>query len=433
MKRIVLIICVALCGTLPGFAQIERQERTINPDDTVRYLASTLVQNWFVTTQVSANWWQGSDRNPAGNYTSLNGPSLGGGVSLGKWITHNVAFRLAYDVNRANSYINGYHVNGEHYQFLYSDNNPADANGDANGYVATSFIYHNFHGDFMLSPIDLLQGYYNPDRFFTPVFYIGMGLACVSGKTSMIRSILGKNRNLEYSLDAGFLGLIKLNRYLDLSTNLMLSSQKYSIDSWYNEYGAQSNLDDRPRRTDLNYTCGIGLNWNVRSRVYQLPYNYSNEMKDLRDRIRRLEQELEDCLNAPRPVDTVTLTQFQFINSTDTVTTTEIVSFPFSIFFERDSYQLMSKRDLVNLREIARVAYEKGWKLRLRGSCDSATATPEYNQRLSENRCNKIKLELLEMGIPEDQMILVPVGGVHELDPTEYDRRVLIELVKELK
>ena len=114
-------------------------------------------------------------------------------------------------------------------------------------------------------------------------------------------------------------------------------------------------------------------------------------------------------------------------------TLTEIVSFPLSIFFHKDKYELMSGRDLVNLREIAEVAKAKGWKVRLRGSCDSATATPAYNQRLSENRCRKIQMLLMEMGVPEEQMILVPVGGVKELDPTEYDRRVLIELVKEIK
>ena len=429
MKRIVLIICVAICGTLQGYAQIERQERTTNPDDTLRYLSSTMSQNWFINAFTSANWWQGSDRNPAGNYTSLNGPTLGGGVSIGKWITHNVAFRLAYEVNKAHSYIDGYHTSLPNIQFLFKDNYPPDENG----YVVTTFVYHNFHGDFLLSPIDLLQGYYNPERPFTPIFFAGMGMACVSGKASMIQTVLGGSRNFEYSFEAGFIGLFKLNPYLDLSTNLMLSSQKYCIDSWYCEYGAHGTEEPRPRRTDLNYTWGLGLNWNIRSRIYELPYNYSNEMREQRARINRLEDELDECLKSPKPVDTVTLVQYVNQVQTDTVTATEIVSFPFSIFFERDSYQLMSRRDLVNLREIARIAYEKGWKLRLRGSCDSATATPEYNQRLSENRCNKIKLELLDMGIPEDQMILVPVGGVHELDPTEYDRRVLIELVKEIK
>ena len=77
------------------------------------------------------------------------------------------------------------------------------------------------------------------------------------------------------------------------------------------------------------------------------------------------------------------------------------------------------------------MAKENGYKLRLTGSCDSATATPSYNQTLSENRCNKIKIELLELGVPEDQIILEPIGGVKQLDPTEYDRRVLIQLMKE--
>ena len=114
-----------------------------------------------------------------------------------------------------------------------------------------------------------------------------------------------------------------------------------------------------------------------------------------------------------------------------TVETDDFISYPFSIFFHRDSYQLMSNRDLVNLREIANVAKEYNYKIRLRGSCDSATATPSYNQTLSENRCRRIMLELLEMGIPEDQIILVPVGGIKQLDPTEYDRRVVVDLVKD--
>ena len=113
------------------------------------------------------------------------------------------------------------------------------------------------------------------------------------------------------------------------------------------------------------------------------------------------------------------------------VQTEDALSYPFSIFFHRDSYQLMSRRDIVNLREIANVAMENGYKIKLTGSCDSATATPSYNQTLSENRCNKIKYELMELGVPADQIIIDPIGGVKKLDPTEYDRRVLIQLVKE--
>ena len=39
--------------------------------------------------------------------------------------------------------------------------------------------------------------------------------------------------------------------------------------------------------------------------------------------------------------------------------------------------------------------------------------------------------ELTKMGVPEGQIILVPKGGIKELDPTEYDRRGVRELVKD--
>jgi outer membrane protein OmpA-like peptidoglycan-associated protein len=349
---------------------------------------------------------------------------------VGKWITHNLALRLSYDINRSHSYLDGLHLNRPDCQFLFKDN-PAP---DANGYYPTTFMYHNLHGEVLLSVIDFINGYYD-DRFYTPVITLGMGVACISEHTFVTQTFIEDgfkhNRNFEPSANIGLINNFKMNKNFDLVFTAMMTGTRFSIDSWGYELDDET-IGVRSRVVDFNYSMSLGLTWNISgsdeygSRIYELPHNYSNEMREMRERIRNLENELDDCLRY-RPTDTV----YQIINTTDTVQ--EIVSFPFSVFFHIDSYQLMSKRDLVNLREIAKVAMEKGWKIRLRGSCDSATATPEYNQRLSENRCNKIKLELMDMGVPESQFILVPVGGVKELDPTEYDRRVLIELVKELK
>ena len=429
MKRIFLIRCVVLCGTFFCSAQ----ERSTDPDDTLRYLSSTMTQNWFVSVNGNVNWWQASDRNPVGHYnTILSGPTFGCGLAFGKWITHNIALRLSYDINRAHSYIDGRHVNSSNLQFLFR----YDPEPDVNGFYQTSFMYHNLHADVLISPVDLVLGYYD-NRFYTPVIAVGMGLACISEHffvtQTFIESGFKKNRNFEPTANIGLINCFRMNKQFEFTLTPMVTASRFSIDSWGYEYEIVS--DDqtiRPRAVDFDYSIALGITWNLSgndktgSRIYELPYNYSKEMKEMRTRIRGLEDELDECLHN-RPTDT----SVKIIGSVDTVQ--EIVSFPLSVFFERDSYQLMSRRDLVNLREIARVATEKGWKIRLRGSCDSATATAEYNQRLSENRCNKIKLEFLDMGIPESQIILVPVGGVHELNPTEYDRRVLIELVKELK
>lgn len=416
MKRIAFITCIILLAGINC--------KAASDNDSTRYLASTMKQNWFITANASVNWWQGSDRNPAGNYTSLNGPTFGGGVSFGKWITHNIALRLAYDVNRSHSYINGLHT-ADHqrvqYDFLYA-NNPTP---DANGYCATTFMYHNLHADVMLSPLDLIQGFYNPERFFTPIIFVGMGGACVSGRLSVIQSIIEKKRNFELSADAGVMGLFKLNSQLDLFLSFIWTAQEYHIDSWRNEYGVSNPEQRRPRIADFNYSGQLGLNWSIRGRIYELPYNYENEMKELRERL----HQCEEAMTTPDG-NTVTVTEQVY----DTVFITspgEFVSYPLSIFFNIDSYELMSSRDLVNLREIAKVAMDHGCKIKLRGSCDSATASAEYNQRLSENRCNKVKQELMKLGVPEGRITYDAVGGVKELDPTKYDRRVIITLIKD--
>ena len=133
MKRILLAI-----GVL--FVTLVSSASTMDNDST-RYLSSTLGQNWFVTANGSINWWQGSDRNPAGDYTILNGPTFGGEVSVGKWITHNLALRLGYDIHRSHSFINGLHSNLSNIQFLFKEN----PTPDGNGYYPTTFMYHNLH------------------------------------------------------------------------------------------------------------------------------------------------------------------------------------------------------------------------------------------------------------------------------------------------
>jgi outer membrane protein OmpA-like peptidoglycan-associated protein len=207
----------------------------------------------------------------------------------------------------------------------------------------------------------------------------------------------------------------RLAEHWDINLDLNWTFQRWTIDSW--QYEFESN--PRPKRFDNLYTAALGVTYYF-SRQYDMPINCCEEYK-------KAQQTIDSLMNLPEEITHDTVVKFVNVQSQSE----DILSYPFSIFFNRDSYELMSRRDVINLREIANVAKEKGYKLRLTGSCDSATASPAYNQTLSENRCNKIKMELLELGVPEDQIIIEPVGGVKKLDPTEYDRRVLIQLVKE--
>lgn len=438
--------------------------------DSVRYLTTKVWKNWFVSADGHIDWWQGSDKFPGGNYTAVQWgkPSFGASISGGKWFTHVLGGRLSYDVNGGKSYINDFYPNRHPFHFLYygSENFVYDEHGklvsgapdpntrDENGFYNTSFIFHNLHGDVLFSPIDFFQGYYNPERLWTPVLYGGMGAACVSEYIFITRSEIQNRKdveaygekchgtNYELSFNAGLINNFRLSDHFDIDLELRWALQRWNIDSWggpgsigiyetyswYFEDGTHSEASDlvnypvanadgeipkliRPKRADNNYSIALGVTYYF-SREYDLPIDCCAEMESF-----------DKNLSMFAEPDTIV----KFVN----VQTEDMVSYPFSIFFNRDSYQLMSRRDIVNLRELANVAKENGYKIRLTGSCDSATATPSYNQTLSENRCRKIMMELIELGIPEDQIIIEPLGGVKHLDPTEYDRRVLVQLVKE--
>lgn len=431
MKRVFITIIAVLAMTSSVMAA--------GHVDSVRYLTTKAWKNWYISASATGNWWQGSMRTPEAftkSYTAVEWgqPTFGFNAFVGKWINHKVAVRLGYSNTRINSYINGRHIGLSHLQFLYGDDpQPVETVGNYEIYK-TSMRYHRLQGDFMFSPIDFFQGYYNPERIWTPVLYVSMGGAYTSKDFFAIKTLIDNGKakkenpdnpeysgnNFELALGAGLSNNFRLGNHLDLNLDLNWTFQRWTIDSWTYEFEGQfDGKGIRPKRFDNMYTASLGLIYYF-SREYDLPANCCEEMDSLR-------KKLDEFVNIPvepqQPCDTIV----KFVN----VQSEDILSYPFSIFFNRDSYQLMSRRDIINLREIANVAKENGYKLRLTGSCDSATATPAYNQTLSENRCNKIKIELLELGVPEDQIIIEPIGGVKILDPTEYDRRVLIQLVKE--
>ena len=406
--------------------------------DSVRYMTTKAWKNWYISASATCNWWQGSMNTPdnyINSYTAVEWgkPTFGFNVYVGKWLNHKVAVRLGYSNTRINSYIHlspgGEHT--QHLQFLYGDD-PELVEGTGNGAIyATSMRYHRLQGDFMFSPIDFFQGYYNTHRVWTPILYVSMGGAHTSKDFFATKTLIDNanarkenpenpaitGSNFELALGAGLSNNFRLANHLDINLDINWTFQRWTLDSWTYEF-EEGNV--RPRRFDNMYTASLGLIYYF-TREYDLPINCCDEMDSLR-------RKLDEFVNLPvEPDEPCGDTIVKFVN----VQSEDILSYPFSIFFNRDSYQLMSRRDIINLKEIAQVAKDNGYKLRLTGSCDSATATPAYNQTLSENRCNKIKIELLELGVPEDQIIIEPIGGVKILDPTEYDRRVLIQLVKE--
>ena len=219
--------------------------------DSVRYLTTKFGKNWFISASATGNWYQGSMRTPENlafenSYTKVEWgkPTFGFNMSGGKWLNHCTGVRVVYNNTRIHSYIRGLQ-NFEHLQFLYGDTPELIEGTGDNAVYATSMRYHNLRADFMVSPIDFFQGYYNPDRIWTPVLYISGGGAFVSKDFFAIKSLIdgyksnGENNvnaktgyNFELALGAGLANNFRISDHFDINLDLNWTFQRWTLDSW---------------------------------------------------------------------------------------------------------------------------------------------------------------------------------------------------------
>ena len=114
-------------------------------------------------------------------------------------------------------------------------------------------------------------------------------------------------------------------------------------------------------------------------------------------------------------------------------TVKEFVSTPISVFFVLNKTDYLQPKDLVDLKTVADYAIEHNRKIRVFGYADSATGSAERNKWLGEHRAEKVANELVKMGVPRNNIIEEPQGGVSLLTPNyerSYDRRVLVQVVE---
>ena len=204
--------------------------------DSVRYLTTKFGKNWFISGSVTCNWWQGSMRTPEGvnymdSYTAVRWgkPTIGFNVNGGKWINHCMGVRLVYSNTRINSFIRDYQ-DFPHLLFLYGDE-PEIVESPIEGQVKydiyrTSMRFHNLRGDFMVSPIDFFQGYYNPERIWTPVLYVSGGVSHTSEHFFGLQDVIADSKakkeglprvgnNFELALGAGLINNFRISKHFD--------------------------------------------------------------------------------------------------------------------------------------------------------------------------------------------------------------------------
>ena len=370
-----------------AFAGISLSSMAQDADPTLKYSVATnsFWSNWFI--QVGADWnaWysgqehgQDLSTSPFKKFRSNPGVS----VAVGKWFTPGLGLRTKL------SGIWGKNV--------------TDDNNDGNG---NKYWTLNEHVLFNLS--NMLCGY-NPDRIWNFIPFAGAGLT---------RSMTYNTYAMNYSI--GILNTFRVSKKVGINFELgwdRLEGDADGCDITNGNRGWDSH--------DNKLYAEVGLTYNLGKASW-------DKTPDV-DAIKALSQSQIDALNAQLNDANAENARLKKLlaekKDESTKNVKEFVNAPASVFFSINKYKVASRKDLVNVKEIAKYAQENDANILVTGYADSATGKPAYNQKLSEKRANTVADEIVKMGVSRDKITTEAKGGVNDLSPISYNRRATVQI-----
>ena len=384
-----LFIALAFAGFALG---TQAQETT--PVQKYSVATNSFWSNWFIQGGVDWSAWYsneehglGLSKSPFKKFRSNPGAS----VAIGKWFTPGIGLRTK--------------LQGIWGKAVTDDNN-----------AGNGMKYWTLNEQVMLNMSNLLFGY-NPNRVWNVIPFAGGGFSrnCSANKYAM---------QLSVGLQSSWRLSDKTSIYVEGGWNCMEEDfDGYTTNpAFYNK--AQSKRGWGSKDNHLYAEVGLTFNlgkatWNKVPDVDALKAMYQSQLDALQGQLddanaenARLKKLLsEQPKEAPKAVK-------------DFVTT------PVSVFFNINHTDIASQKDLVNVKAIAQYAKENGSKLNVTGYADSATGTPEINQKLSEGRAATVADELVKMGVDRANINTVGKGGVDELSPVSFNRRATVQVAE---
>lgn len=397
MKR--FIFALALAGMAGGaMAQTTTDNTTFETLPTSKYSVATnsFWSNWFL--QVGLTWNAFYDnaeygdghvwsKAPFKGYRSNPGMS----IALGKWFTPGLGLRTKLD--------------GFWGKRVISENS-AD----------NKFKYWMLNEQALFNLSNLFCGY-KESRVWNLSLYAGPGIA---------RNMSSNAYTMTFS--AGMLNTWRINRVMNAFLDIQFA---YGADGAVSGdlTGATSAYRGSSRIKNHDYIISpqIGLSFNLgKNRFKAVPdvdailAQHKAQMDDMNARLKNAEDEnakLKDELNN-RPAEQPAQGQ-----------ESEIAGAGYSVFFNINSARLSSHKDILNLQSVADFAKsDSDAKVICEGYADSKTGSAAYNQKLSQRRAQAVADKLVEMGVPSSQITVNGLGGVKDLTPYKYNRRVIVRV-----
>ena len=365
------MVALAAAG-ISGFtyAQEVVESMEIMEVPTEKYVVQTnkFWNNWFVS--VGGGFTSGiyhGDKNWSALFFDENYGRWGFDVAVGKWFTPGLGLRLKF-------------------------------NGLDGAYEGKSYDQRAYRAEALFNASNMFMGY-NEDRVWSVIPFAGFGF--IGGHSSM---------------DIGLQSSWRLSDLLDFHIEAAL----FMAD----RHGKMLKFNESYERY-MNFSAGITFNLGqtgfepVPDMSAMMALNAA-ELDALNATIAEQQAENNQLRNrlAQKPREVVkTQTVYKGVGA-----------IPQSVFFNLDSSEMASPKEMVNLQAIADAAKQNNAKVHITGYADSATGDAAYNQTLSQRRAETVAAALEKMGISRSHMIVEGKGGVDTLQPESYNRRVIITL-----
>lgn len=380
MKKFMISLAIASIAMV-SFAQETVSE--VVPTLKNRVVTNTFGSNWFVGVNGGVNLFSGAEMNGESLFDHIS-PALQ--VYGGKWHTPGYGWRVAY---------NGLNIQA-YEKFPHK-------------------TFMNFHFDAMFNFSNLICGY-REDRIFNLTGYLGGGWGAM--KYYLDDELAGS-----ISVNTGLIASFRLNKHFSLNVEAGATFLRNGFSGIY--FGESGH--------DVLYTGLVGVSykfnkvgWEQAADVDAIMAMNAAALAELNAQLQAKEAEnagLKNQLAAAK----ASLVQAQEALK---VAEGKVVTVSQSVFFAFNSSKIASKKEIINLQSLADAVKNSNAKLSVVGYADSATGSAEYNQKLSAARAQAVADKLIEMGVPQEKLVVEGKGGVDAEKPARLNRRVIVSIVE---
>ncbi len=379
MKKFLIMLAIA------GVSLTSMAQETETTTEKYSVATNSFWSNWFVQGGVQWTAFYSSlehgfdtSNNPLKSFRSNPQAS----VAIGKWFTPGLGLRTK--------------VSG-----IWGK-----ANGD-------SFKYWNAQEQVLFNLSNMFCGY-NPKRVYNCIPFAGAGFA----------------RNMSSDMYAMGMSIGLLNEFninKRIAINLELGWNRLE-----NDFYSEGHANNGPRGWDShdNYLYAeLGLTLNIGKTGWA-------KVPDV-DAIKALSQSQIDALNAQladsksenERLKAMLNEKPKEVAMPESIK--QFITTPVSVFFNIGKTDVANPKDLVNVEALAKYAKTNNSKIMVTGFADSATGTPQINQKLSVKRAEIVKGELIKMGVHADNISTQAHGGVETLSPISFNRRATVQITEQ--